>query len=567
MLYCDGVNYDVPEQCNMKQELMVKMQKHRMFLIRFAIVLCLLSIGAWVAYVLFGRPELAIDDARIFFVYAENILDGHGIVYNGGGERVEGFTSPLWLLIITAAFAVFNEPEFWLLVFCLVVLSGAISALWYFEISKKLLSWQSIFFVIWIIAAPGYIVWMTLPLMDVAIWSAILIISTLITIRTESSILLAISAVLLVITRPEGVLWFLVFATLFGLKFAIDQGVKRAFRSLLLPLAVYIAAVIVLFGVRYAYFGYLLPNTYYAKVSPDHIYNLTQGSLYLLSFVSSYLPAMVIVLWASIAGITFNLPKLMRIIRRPQAHDVIRMNVTYLMVSIIAIMGLVIPVISGGDYFHLYRFYQPVWPLLFLPVLQLFSTVQIPVASSVKYGLFAGLMTILILTPGSRWDTLSDNFFVTEFRVARWGSRVGKQLNDLFGENLPSVAIPAAGAFALEYDGTTVDIFGLNNVAMAHSSGNRYGLKNHGAFDTDVFLDQMPQLFLPATGLKDVLLNLDPKSAANGQLKGIFDDPRFVQSYALAVISDADTSVRAWVRRDFVKALADRGVDVIEIDY
>ena len=102
---------------------------------------------------------------------------------------------------------------------------------------------------------------------------------------------------------------------------------------------------------------------------------------------------------------------------------------------------------------------------------------------------------------------------------------------------------------------------------MAHSSGNRYGLKNHGAFDTDVFLDQLPQLFLPATGSKDALLSLDPKSEANSQLKGIFDDPRFVQSYALAVISDAETSVRAWVGRDFANALANQGVDVVEIDY
>lgn len=39
------------------------------------------------------------DDAFIFFRYAQNLLDGQGLVFNPG-ERVEGFTSPLWLMIL-----------------------------------------------------------------------------------------------------------------------------------------------------------------------------------------------------------------------------------------------------------------------------------------------------------------------------------------------------------------------------------------------------------------------------------------------------------------------------------
>jgi hypothetical protein len=42
----------------------------------------------------------ACEDAYISFRYVENLLDGHGLVYNIG-ERVEGFTHPLWLLLIT----------------------------------------------------------------------------------------------------------------------------------------------------------------------------------------------------------------------------------------------------------------------------------------------------------------------------------------------------------------------------------------------------------------------------------------------------------------------------------
>jgi arabinofuranosyltransferase len=41
------------------------------------------------------------DDVYIFFRIADNIVSGHGPVFNPG-ERVEGYTSPLWLGLLTA---------------------------------------------------------------------------------------------------------------------------------------------------------------------------------------------------------------------------------------------------------------------------------------------------------------------------------------------------------------------------------------------------------------------------------------------------------------------------------
>ena len=38
------------------------------------------------------------DDAMIAMRYARNLADGFGLVWNPGGERVEGFTNPLWTL-------------------------------------------------------------------------------------------------------------------------------------------------------------------------------------------------------------------------------------------------------------------------------------------------------------------------------------------------------------------------------------------------------------------------------------------------------------------------------------
>ena len=39
------------------------------------------------------------EDAFITFRYVENWLNGYGLVFNMG-ERVEGFTSPLWMVFL-----------------------------------------------------------------------------------------------------------------------------------------------------------------------------------------------------------------------------------------------------------------------------------------------------------------------------------------------------------------------------------------------------------------------------------------------------------------------------------
>lgn len=41
------------------------------------------------------------DDAMISMRYAKNLVDGFGVVWNPGGERIEGYTNPLWVLFMS----------------------------------------------------------------------------------------------------------------------------------------------------------------------------------------------------------------------------------------------------------------------------------------------------------------------------------------------------------------------------------------------------------------------------------------------------------------------------------
>jgi len=44
-----------------------------------------------------------VDDAYIFFRYAENIVNGYGFVWNIGEQPVEGYTSFLYLVVLIFA--------------------------------------------------------------------------------------------------------------------------------------------------------------------------------------------------------------------------------------------------------------------------------------------------------------------------------------------------------------------------------------------------------------------------------------------------------------------------------
>ena len=62
----------------------------------------LAASGAVVLFLLFIPPRdgWIIDDALIYQNYVRNAAAGHGIVY-GPGAAVEGFSSPLWVVLLT----------------------------------------------------------------------------------------------------------------------------------------------------------------------------------------------------------------------------------------------------------------------------------------------------------------------------------------------------------------------------------------------------------------------------------------------------------------------------------
>jgi hypothetical protein len=54
------------------------------------------------SFVIDGERYFSLfDDAMIAMRYARNLANGYGLVWNPGGERVEGYTDPLWVLFMS----------------------------------------------------------------------------------------------------------------------------------------------------------------------------------------------------------------------------------------------------------------------------------------------------------------------------------------------------------------------------------------------------------------------------------------------------------------------------------
>lgn len=561
-------------------------------LLRFIVVLGLVALFMAVASVGLGKPKAGIDDANIFLVYGRNLAQGHGFVYNIGGERVEGFSSILWVLIIAGVSLLTGRPETWLMILNAVIIAAALTVLtgWLDERagpaihgrdrSGRLLTLPSRLTWIWIFAVPGYLCWTTHTLMETGLWSALLICASVLTLDVfetgrfskwrRAHMAWLIPA--LILTRPDGMAWGVIFLLLwFFAALAETDRFRAAFGRIVPPLAAFVLTLSALFIFRLSVFGYPFPNTYYAKVSPDKLYNLTTGLIYFLRFFASNGLIPILSLAAG-AGLLL----LIRFLIHPKGsrlNSFLRKNGAYVAISFILFIGMSIPIVTGGDHFSQSRFFQPFWPLLIVPAFFVFRNVQEwvqlrpPLASWLnrwKTWLLIPVFALVAFGNSLPWHRLDGSGLAFEFRIAEIGRQTGQFLNRLFETaRRPAVGEVVVGGIKYTYEGVIVDLMGLNNARMAHSPGSRKGYKNHAAFNKDVFFEQRPDLIVPKLIAPEVRTNIIDNPWYEGLLRGLLHDERFeilYQPIAIRRIDAADPErLFAYFRKDFLSELRRSG--------
>lgn len=520
-------------------------------------------IGCYYCYKFINQPLIGTDDANILFVYAKNFVHGHGIVYNVGGEHVEGFTCFLYFVVCSFFYLISPNPEILIFVFnvILAIISTLLIQSTIHLISKKLLLSKTlniclqIGFLSWLISNPLYFGWNILSLMDSGLYSFILIAIFCFLIqlifnndsnKEKNSTFLTLLIIALNLTRPESIFWGIVVISLFTFIIYLQTtNVNKTIKLIIQPVIGYTASFTLLTIFRLIYFKYPFPNTFYAKVSASIAQTLSDGLNYFENFIQVY--GFVLIVFMILSTIFI----LIEFIRNNTSIEFL----LGFIIMIITISGITIPIIEGADHFHGFRMYQPIYPILYYIYL-------IPLFYYTKKISF--YITYLFLIVGGLWITknISQNWLYfknsqnlfgpvanhqfsisNEFYIAANERENGKILSIIFEDSLPNIGYGSAGGIAYGYKGNIIDMMGLNNTLMAHANTIKEGPKGHESFDKNTFYKLAPEILMAQT-FKTNLINLqqandyytNPSMWDNIIFKNIFNDSSFKERYQLAEV-------------------------------
>lgn len=447
------------------------------------------------------------EDAFITFRYAQNLVAGHGLVWNVGEAPVEGYTNFMWLLISAGVLALgldLPATSQWIG----GAASVAILALVY--LCGRLLGWTARFSIIpcLALACSGPFATWAVSGMETN-WFALWIVASaycyaqfLARNRAVDVWCCVASLFLATLTRPEG----LMIAGLVGggllysaLRGSNEEGSSSP-RTTVMALSVYAALVFVYVVWRWHYFGYPLPNTFYAKTGGG-VAQALRGAGYAWLFALHY-----VVPWGLAIGLAF--------VRRPATPS----SITGLLPLSGAIVTLYTAYIVavGGDYMAMYRFFVPILPFLYLLIAAALERAisaaegSSAMATATKAATLLGLAgTLFHSTPQeSAWvakpELMHGNHRGVE--LERWYVARHKLIGEFFaryGEPGDSIATGAIGAVAY-YSGLRVyDVHGITDAHIAHIGTAELvrgelgsGLPGHEKSDYPYVFAKMPTFYM-----------------------------------------------------------------------
>jgi hypothetical protein len=412
------------------------------------------------------------DDAFISFRYAAHLVEGQGLVWNPG-ERVEGYTNFLWVLLMAASLAVGAAPE--QVSNALGIASGAALLTGLLVFSARRSSWSDPFVYLAPLAlasSRSFTAWCTGGL-ETLFFSALVFAAFAAFLRERergtpwpllSSLLFGLAG----LTRPEGSLFAAIAGACFAAEIALGRRPLRSGLAWGLPWALLVGSHLLW---RHAYYGFWLPNSFYAKVPAPW---LEQGLRYLGHFADDYRIA-----WLA----PLLLPSLL--LRRDAVSGLFA-----------AILGVYLAyvVTVGGDRFE-FRFLVPVLPYFYwLLGDSLGQLARLPVSSrGLRIGLATACLAIAALVihatrVGSvrpqaiRYrDGINPVQAVAQY--GRWRAEEGRFLRQLIDDGLlPAdlvIAVTGAGAVPYYTGWPTVDRHGLNDVHIAHQPLAERGVIAH----------------------------------------------------------------------------------------
>ncbi len=353
-------------------------------------VLLIIAFGLYNAWSL----RYVNDDAFISFRYAKNVVEGKGWVYNAG-ERVEGYTNFLWTALMASGMELHIDPVAFSttlgiacygLVLLLFAIAGGV-----FRTANPPPPYALPLTVIALSVHRDFNVYATSGL-ETSLYTLLVsaaFLSILYISSTRGRILSGLLLCLAMMTRPDGVIFFV--AALVYLAFFQEHGLKQC-----IALSIPIAVIFLPYWLwRWTYFGMFFPNSFYAK-SVDLPY-YSQGLRYLWMYVKTYyIVAAVIPLGIIVAAKSGQFTSQRKVttwfFTRPEKP---------ILLSTLFILSYTAFVVRVGGDFMFARFLIPVTPMIFFLLEKLShrlgSRVWVPVvcaaiitATAFRWDQFAG---------------------------------------------------------------------------------------------------------------------------------------------------------------------------------
>jgi hypothetical protein len=414
-----------------------------------------------------------VDDAFIALRYAQNLLAGHGLVFNLG-ERVEGYTDLLWVLLVALGTWVSGvELPLVALIFNLVIVAANVALVAAtarrifgggFPLAAVLLAGHGVFLNH---GTTGLETGLLALLVQLALYALAGAPSR------RSAFLSGVALVLAVLTRPDAALFLPVAAAAVWIRAQRTERLRH-----LLALS---APGLLLVGVeiwRLAYYGDWLPNTAYTKSAGGAYWS--QGFVYLTEFWlgSASLPWAII---ASIWALRGRAPAYARVF-----------------VGLIAALQIVYVGRIGGDFMS-GRFFVVLLPLLALSAEGAWRDLGVrrPVIAAALAGLLvAGLNSGSLQRPTYvRWYIADEGSL---YRVKTWWPVTIDHASYDIGTSLaatltdrgirPTIALGTIGMVGYYSRLPLIDLHGLTDRTVARSDSGKRGHIGHEKMASERYL-------------------------------------------------------------------------------
>ncbi len=435
------------------------------------------------------------DDAYISFRYSQNLVEGHGLVYNPGEQAVEGYSNFLYTLMIAGGIAIAGTD--WTYQYALLInLTFGLMLLILISRSRHLTMTAKVGAIILTGITPAVAYWAasgleTVPVVAVQV-GIVLLTEEIVRMGTRWKTLggLTILCAVSIFLRADGFLIPLL-STLY-------LGLRRYQPAIVVGIGT-VCAMAGQFGWRLWYYGDLMPNTYYAKVSGSLGERLTsaQGVMSVIWWQTGIYLAITILASATLWQLWHKKGQFWNVPFRYWFFTAWLVYWPYV----------------GGD-IYLERFLVTLFPLAWITLCQAIRWVlkgNTPLRRQAQTCLIAGMLTIVVVTP--RWITYEQQAGLNSTGWAFLGEILKRE-----GPN-ETLAIDAAGKAPFVSGLRTIDMFGLNDLHIGRMpvEEGKFVL-GHAKMDMDYVLNQKPRFIASWAGMDSVFgdsINLDTMKIMN----------------------------------------------------